>query len=155
MRDTTQKYLTTPIFGRTTKKAEGSSLEGYKGECRELRRKAVCNNNTSNASSKSIRLTQEQNCATGEKSPRNMIHADEYPLRTFLADEPGPEPRYILHFIKHQNCPLWNPEFVNEIDHPLSQQEEIDGRVIHDDLIATLDEETSAYQTVVKYLCEA
>jgi hypothetical protein len=43
-----------------------------------------------------------------------MIHTDKYPHRQYLVDEPGPELRRILHFIRHPNRPLRNPEFLNQ-----------------------------------------
>jgi hypothetical protein len=85
-----------------------------------------------------------------------MIHTDKYPLRQYLADEPDPELRRILHLIKHQNCPLGIPEFMDQksIVLDLNRMGWM-ARVSHNDLVATLGEEAIAYNTVTKYLREA
>jgi hypothetical protein len=85
-----------------------------------------------------------------------LIHPDKYCLRQYLVDEPDPEPRRILHLIRTQNRPFRNPECMDQKSIVLYlNRKGWMGRVIHDDLVATLGEEAISDSTVTKYLREA
>jgi hypothetical protein len=90
-----------------------------------------------------------------EELPRSMIHPDKDPPDSNLVDDPDLERWRMLYFIRHQNCRSRNAEFTDQQSIVLHLNSKgWTTRAIHDDLVAILCEEASAYRTMMKYLRE-
>jgi hypothetical protein len=97
----------------------------------------------------------EMDCGRSEEPPMRTKHHDRYSFRQYLVDEPDPDLRRILHLTTHQNRPSRNSEFIDQKSIVLDLiRKSWTVQVIHDDLVATLDEQAIAYSTVMKYLRE-
>jgi hypothetical protein len=97
--------------------------------------------------------TQQQNGGQVEDFPGSTNHLDKYSLRQYLVATPDRELKSILDFTRHQKLSLRNPELMDQRSIVIYlNRKGVRTQVIHDELVATLGEEATAYSKVTNYV---